>query len=135
MAKLYRSREGPVTAIDTKTQLTSLGSETAPGPLLVPAEATALAAVIVTYGADYAAAQDGALILRLEGPGLPEGSEAITIGATGVQVATGGNAARKAMRVPLDIPVTAANEVLVFAELVGEDIGSVTVGATLEFTK
>lgn len=135
MAKLYRSREGTVTAIDTKTQLTSLGSETAPGPLLVPAEAKSLAAVIASFGADFAAAQDGALILRLEGPGLPEGPETVVVGAAGVQVATGGNAARPAIRLPLDIPVTAANEVLVFAELVGEDIGSITVGATLEFIK
>lgn len=135
MAKLYRSREGTVTAVDTKTQLSTLGSETAPGPLLVPAEAKSLAAVIATFGADFAAAQDAAILLRLEGPGLPEGQECVTIGAAGVQVATGGNAARKALRIPLDIPVTAANEILVFAEMVGEDIGSVTVGATLEFIK
>lgn len=135
MAKLYRSREGTVTAIDTKTQLSTLGSETAPGPLLVPAEAKSLSAVIATFGADFAAAQDAAILLRLEGPGLPEGQECVTIGAAGVQVATGGNAARKALRIPLDIPVTPANEILVFAEMVGEDIGSVTVGATLEFIK
>lgn len=131
--KLYRSREGTVTAIDTKTQLTTLGSETAPGPLLVPAEAKSLGAVITSFGADYAAAQDGALMIRLEGPGLPEGPETIVIGAAGVQVATGGNSAQTATRSPLDIPVTPANEILVFAELVGEDIGSITVGATLEF--
>lgn len=135
MAKLYRSREGTVTAIDTKTQLTSLGSETAPGPLLVPAEAKEVAAVIATFGADFAAAQDAALLIRLEGPGLPEGPEVLTIGAAGVQVATGGNAARRSVRFPLGIPVTSANEILVFAEMVGEDIGSVTVGCTLEFSK
>ena len=133
MSKMYRSREGTVTAIDTKTQLTTLGSETAPGPLLVPAAAKSIGAVISTFGADFAAAQDAAILIRLEGPGLPEGPECITIGAAGVQVATGGNAARKAMRLPLDVPVTPANEIIVFAEMVGEDIGSVTVGVTLEF--
>lgn len=135
MPKIYRSREGTVTAIDTKTQLTTLGSETAPGPLLVPADATKVAAVIATFGADYAAAQDAALFIRLEGPGLPEGPEALCIGAAGVQVATGGNSAQKALRIPLDIPCTPANEILIFAEMAGEDIGSVTVGATLEFSK
>lgn len=130
---MYRSREGTVTAIDTKTQLTTLGSESAPGPLLVPAAAKSIAAVHVAFGADFAAAQDGAILLRLEGPGLPEGPEVITVGAVGVQVATGGNAAQKATRIPLDVPVTSANEILVFAELAGEDVGSVTVGATLEF--
>ena len=90
MAKIYRSREGTVTAVDSKTQLTTLGSEAAPGPLLIPSAAQSIAAVIATFGADFAAAQDGALILRLEGPGLPEGPETVTIGAAGVQVATGG---------------------------------------------
>lgn len=135
MAKLYRSREGTVTAVDTRTQLSTLGSETAPGPLLVPAEAKSLNAVISAFGADFAAAQDAVILLRLEGPGLPEGPECLVIGAAGVQVATGGNAMRTAQRLPLDIPVTPANEILVFAEMVGEDIGSVTVGATLEFIK
>ena len=36
MSKQYRSREGNVTAVDTKTQLTTLGSDTAPGALMVP---------------------------------------------------------------------------------------------------
>lgn len=132
--KLYRSREGTVTAVDTKTQLSTLGSESAPGPLLVPAEAKTLAAVITAFGADFAAAQDSGILLRLEGPGLPEGPEVIAIGAVGVQVATGGNATQKAQRIPLDIPVTPANEIIVFAEMTGEDGGSITVGATLEFS-
>jgi hypothetical protein len=34
--KQYRLREGDVTAVDTKTQLTTAGSDTAPGPLVVP---------------------------------------------------------------------------------------------------
>ncbi len=133
MSKMYRSREGSVTALDTKTQLTSLGSETAPGPLLVPAAAKSLAAVIVTFAPDFAVAADAVVLVRLEGPGLPEGPEVVTVGAAGVQVATGGNGARKALRIPLDIPVTSANEIICFGEMVGEDLGTVTVGVTLEF--
>lgn len=130
---MYRSREGTVTAVDTKTQLTTLGSETAPGPLLVPAAAKSLNAIIAAFAPDFAAAQDAVILVRLEGPGLPEGPESFTIGAAGVQVATGGNAADTAKRLLVDIPVTPANEILVFAEMAGEDIGSVTVGVTLEF--
>lgn len=133
MSKMYRTREGSVTAVDTKTQLTTLGSETAPGPLLVPAAAKSIGAVIVTFGADYAVAADGVILVRLEGPGLPEGPETVTVGAVGVQVATGGNSAQKALRIPLDIPVTPANEIICFGEMVGEDVGTVTVGVTLEF--
>ena len=133
MSKLYRSREGQVTAVNTKSQLTTLGSETAPGPLLVPAGAKSLAAIIVAFATDQSVAADGNILVRLEGPGLPEGPETIAVGSQGVAVATGGHGSRVAQRMPLDIPVTPTNEILVFAENAGEDVGTETVGVTLEF--
>lgn len=133
MSKLYRSREGTISAVDTKTQLTTLGSETAPGPLLVPALSKTLKAIITAMATSQAVAADGSMLLRLEGPGLPEGPEVLAVGSQGVAVATGGHGARSAHRIELDIPVTPANEILLFGENVGEDVGDVTVGATLEF--
>jgi len=133
MGKLYRSREGSITAVDTKTQLTTLGSETAPGPLLVPSGAKMLSAIIATVACDLATAADGTHFIRLEGPGLPEGPESLVVGASGVQVATGGSYANQAIRIPIDIPVTPANEILVFGENAGEDSGSTGIGVTLEF--
>ena len=73
------------------------------------------------------------MIVRLEGPGLPEGPEVLTIGASGVQVATGGAYCMAAQRFELDAPVTPANEILIFAENTGEDTGTTTIGVTLEF--
>jgi len=133
MAKLYRSREGQVTAVDTKSQLTTLGSETAPGPLLVPSSVRTLKAIIAVFATDSSVAADGNIIVRIEGPGLPEGPETIAIGSHGVAVATGGHGSRSAKRFELDIPVTSGNEILIFAENVGEDVGTETVGVTLEF--
>lgn len=133
MSRLYRSREGDITAADTKTQLTTLGSQTAPGPLLVPAGAKSLAALICAFATDHAAANDNVIFVRLEGPGLPEGPEAYVIGGTGNAVATGGASSDKAVRFPCDIPVTVSNEILVFAEMAGEDGGTVRVGVTCEF--
>ena len=133
MSKLYRSREGTISAVDTKTQLSTLGSETAPGPLLVPAGIRTLHAVITAMATSQAVAADGSVILRLEGPGLPEGPETLVVGSQGVSVATGGHGSRTANRIILDIPVTVANEILLFGENVGEDVGDVTLGATLEF--
>jgi len=133
MPKLYRSREGTITAVDTKTQLSTLGSESAPGPLLVPAGAKLLKAIITTFASNFAVAVRGGFFIRLEGPGLPEGPETVAIGGAGVSVATGGHSSFPANRVELDIPVTPANEILVFAENTGVDIGEATVGVTLEF--
>jgi len=133
MAKLYRSREGQITAVDTKSQLSTLGSETAPGPLLVPSQAKVLKAIIAVLACDNSVASDGSYFIRLEGPGLPEGPETIAVGSSGVSVATGGHGARTAHRFVLDIPVTPSNEILIFAENAGEDTGTSTVGVTLEF--
>lgn len=133
MAKLYRSREGEATAVDTKTQLTTLGSESAPGPLLVPSGVTKLVGVIIAAMENFAAATGYSAFIRLEGPGLPEGPETFGAAAGGVPVATGGNFASVAQLVKLDIPVTPANEILIFAEMAGTDIGQVSVGVTLIF--
>lgn len=133
MSKLYRTREGTITAVDTKTQLTTVGSESAPGPLLVPAGAKSLIAVISAVASEHAAANDAIFMLRLEGPGLSQGPEVVTVGASGGSVATGATETRPAQRVELNIPVVPGNEILIFGEMGGEDIGEATLGVTLEF--
>lgn len=133
MAKLYRSREGTVSAADTRTQLSTLGSETAPGPLLVPSGASKLVGIIAAQCFNMGAATGYTALVRLEGPGLPEGPEAIAIGAGGVPVATGGNGVVPAVFIPLDIPVTVANEILIFGEMAGTDVGSSEFVVTLVF--
>lgn len=135
MPKLYRSREGDATALDTKTQLTTLASDSAPGPLLVPADAKRLVGVLVAAIMNYAAATGYGALVRLEGPGLPEGPEVIAAGAGGVAVATGGGAAVAATMIPMDIPVTPSNEILIFGEMLGTDVGQVSFGVTLIFEK
>lgn len=133
MPKLYRTREGTVTAVDSRTQLATVGSESAPGPLLVPAGAKNLLGVIAAQNFNMAAATGYTALLRLEGPGLQEGPECIAIGAGGVPVATGGNGVNPAKFFPLNIPVTPGNEILVFGEMAGTDVGSCEFAATLVF--
>lgn len=133
MAKLYRSREGEATGLDTKSQLSTLGSETAPGPLLVPSGATTLLGVIVASIQNMAAATGYSSLIRLEGAGLPGGPEVIAAGAGGNAVATGGNFSKEAKYIPLNIPVTVANEILIFGEMCGTDVGQVSFGVTLVF--
>lgn len=133
MSKLYRSREGDATGVDTKSQLSTLGSETAPGPLLVPSSASKIVGIMVAQCFNMAAATGYSALVRLEGAGLPGGPEVIAAGAGGVPVATGGNGVVKAVFIPLDIPVTPANEILIFGEMCGTDVGSTTFGVTLVF--
>lgn len=133
MPKLYRSREGEITAIDTKTQLTTLGSQTAPGPLLVPTQAKSLLGVLIAAVGNHSAINDANFFIRLEGPGLTEGPEVIAAGAEGTQIATGGAAGKKAEMIPLNIPVISNQEILIFGEMGGEDIGAAQFGVTLIF--
>jgi len=133
MAKLYRSREGEATAVDTKTQLTTLGSETAPGPLLVPANSTTLSGVWVGACSNFAVTGSANAIVRLEGAGLQGGPETEAVGAFGVTIATGGQAAVNSKYIPLNVPVTPTNEILIFGEMTGADIGQINFGVTLVF--
>ena len=133
MPKLYRTREGDVTAVDARTQLTTVGSETAPGPLLVPTGMTHIVAVHVSHISNMAAATGYSAFIRLEGPGLMNGPEAIAVGAGGMAVATGGNFTLKPTRIPLNLPVNVANEILIFGEMAGTDVGLLSMNVTLEF--
>ena len=133
MSRLYRTREGTVSAVDTRTQLSTLGSESAPGPLLVPQGVSKLVGIMATQCFNMAAATGYSALVRLEGPGLQEGPEAIAIGVGGVPVATGGNGVVPAVMIPLDIPVVPANEILVFGEMCGTDVGSSEFAVTLIF--
>ena len=133
MPKEYRSRNGTVTALDTKTQLTELGSETSPGPLLVPAGTSRLIGAYVVAAGNYASAGSAGVLVRLEGAGLPEGPEVLAVCAMGGNSTTGIQGAMKPIWIPLGVPVTPGNEILVFAEMVGADIGQIEVGVTLVF--
>ena len=133
MAKLYRSREGEATTVDTKTQLTTLGSEAAPGPLLVPQGMKKISSIIVAAMENFAAATGFSGFVRLEGPGLPNGPEVIGVVAGGADVATGGQATLTAQLIPLELEVSPGNEILIFAEMAGTDVGQVSFGVTLVF--
>lgn len=133
MGRQYRTREGQVTAIDTKTALATVGSEAAPGALLVPQGARLLAGVYVASAGDMSATGSATALVRLEGPGLPNGPEVIVAGAHGVTVATGGQDAVPPAYVPLSVRVTPGNEILVFGEMAGADVGLLSIGCTLVF--
>lgn len=133
MSKAYRSRTAAVSALNTRTGATTLGSESAPGQLTVPASAKKLLGVIVAVACDLATAADGGHIVRLEGSGLPKGPEVVVAGASGVQVATGGSYANPALFIPLEAAVTPGNEILLAAENTGEDSGTTEIGITLVF--
>ena len=133
MVKQYRSREGEATAIDTKTQLTTMGPDTAPGPLNVPQGFTKLLGCFVAAIGNGAATGAASSFVRLEGGGLTDGPIVIAGPCMGGSVATGQAIARPAMWYPLDVQVEPGNEIIIFGEFCGADIGQMSFGVTLVF--
>lgn len=121
-------------ASKTKTQLTTLGSETTVKPLLVPASAKHLVFVSAVANSDSAAASDCVYFIRLEGPGLPGGPESFLIGGSGGNVATGQQDSAAAQMLSLNAPVTVANEIQIFAEQAEGDTGTINVAVTVGFS-
>lgn len=134
MAKQFRTREGDATAVDTKTQLTTVGSDTAPGPLQVPHGMKYITGVIVSAIQNMAAATGSSTFVRLEGAGMQNGPETLAVHAGGNNVATGGNFGVKAVRLPVAFPVVEGNEIQIFGEMAGTDIGGTGIIVTLEFS-
>lgn len=133
MPNIFRSREGAIADDDVKTQLTTLGSQTAPGALLVPGSAQFLKALYVSAVSSNEAASAGGYLVRLEGPGIFRGSFVCAAGADGGAVATGGALLFPSARIPINIKVTPGQEVLVFVEALGTDSGTYQAAVTLEF--
>lgn len=133
MQKWFRTREGDATAVNTRTQLTTVGSETAPGPLLVPQGAKFLIGIFASHVSSMAAATGYSAFVRIEGPGLQNGPETLAIGAGGMAVATGGNAAVMPVFLPLNVPVISSQEIQLFLEMAATDVGKLTASVTLVF--
>lgn len=129
-----RLREGDVTAVDTKTALTTAGSDTAPGPLLVPSSMKFITTVRVAVIQNMAAATSYSGFVRLEGPGMSSGPQTIAVVAGGNAVATGGNAVNPVIEIPVCFPVTEASEIQVYAEMAGTDVGGVGFAVGLQFS-
>jgi len=132
--KQFRTREGDATAVDTKTAFTTVGSDIAPGSLMVPQGMKYITGIIVTAIQNMAAATGYSGLIRLEGAGMVNGPESLAVVAGGNAVATGGNAVNPAKRIAVNFPVSEANEVQVFGEMCGTDVGGVGFIVTLEFS-
>jgi hypothetical protein len=133
MSKIFRSREGALADDDVKTQLTTLGSQTAPGALLVPGDKAYLRAIHVVGVSSNEAADQYAFLVRLEGPGIERGNFVCPANAGGGSVATGGHILLPSKRIPVNIKVIPGQEILVFGEALGDDMGTYQIGVTLEF--
>lgn len=126
-------REGDITAVDTDTILTAVGSTTL-GNVKTPVERSLIAALVgvlaADVGADNTATVRAAAMYSVQGPALKEGGtfnvpgEAIQITATTTGVFI---TAMEPDPSPIDLPIKGGNELELHAMLIGEDPGQATV--------
>src|SRR5438128_9282477 len=109
--KQHRLREGDATAVDTKTQLTTAGSDTAPGPLMVPKGMQYITKLRMSAIQNMAAATGFSAFVRLEGPGMANGPQSLACAAGGNAVATGGNFVNYPAEITVNFPVVEGNEI------------------------
>jgi len=129
--------EGDITAVDTRTQITTQGSVTAPS-LVVPSGFSKIDKIIVSAGAEGLADGSAVFLLRLGGSGVLKGEQVITVGAAArIAPQAGSDSAPQIAKAfildDVDIDVSPSDNVSISAEMAGSDLGTARIAVTLIF--
>lgn len=129
--------EGDLTAVDTRTLLTTQGSVTAPS-LVVPSGMTKIDKILVAAAAEGLADGSAAFVLRLGGAGILRGEQVITCGAAGrIAVQAGSDAAPQIGRLFIlenaGIDVSPSDTISISGEMAGQDLGTARMVVTVVF--
>jgi len=130
----YRVREGPITANNSMTALTTLYGISTSASIQVPSGSSAIVGIIVSVATDSASNGATTFGVQLSGDGLSQGQETLTVGAQGVD---GTPASNGSVDLPFSlsvaIPVVGSNQISV-AGAMSEDVGSAEMSVTLVFS-
>ena len=129
--------EGDITAVDTRTLLTTQGSVTAPSSV-VPSGVTKIASIIVACASEGLADGAQSWFLRLGGAAVKNGEQTLVIGASGrIAPQAGSDCAPQAMVSQVyknvDIEVSASDTITVAVEGAGADTGTGRAVVTLVY--
>lgn len=134
----YITREGPITAGDTRTQLITQGAITSPGNIIVPPGKTKVKQIVVALGDNTPTGADGShlFFVTLSGPGIEDGEQTLMVAGYYCDFTTAGDSGApfpKAKRFDVDIDVVPGKQFGIFVEatlgaLNGAPEASVTLG-------
>jgi len=129
--------EGDLGTVDARASLTTQGSVTAPS-LIVPAGVSKIDKVIVVAAAEGLADGSGVFFLRLNGGGIKNGEQVITVAAAGrIAVEAGSDAAPQIGQLFIledaDIEVSPSDVITIAGEMAGDDLGTGRMVVTLAF--
>ena len=127
----YRTTEGPITASDSFTALTTLYGQSTTGSIQVPSQASAIVGIIASVATDSATNGATTFACQISGDGLSQGQETLTVGSQGVDGTPASNGMTNLpFSLDVAIPVVASNQVSI-AGAMDTDIGSVSMAVTL----
>jgi len=120
--------EGDISAVDTKTNLTTQGSVTAPSPV-VPSGVTKIDKIVVACASEGLADGKQTWLLRLGGNAVKNGEQVLAISSSArIAVQSGSDAAPQIMApivLPnVDIAVNMSDTISVSVEGAGDDTGT-----------
>lgn len=129
--------EGDLTAVDTRTQITTQGSVTAPSSV-VPSGMSKITKILVAVAAEGLADGSATFLLRLGGAGVLKGEQVLAVGAAGrIAVQSGSDAAPQVGRLYIldnaDIDVSPSDTISVSGEMAGQDLGTARMVVTLVY--
>jgi len=129
----YRTREGPLTASDSFSNIGGLYGQSTTSSIQVPASSTSIVGVIASVATDGASNAATTFAMQISGDGLSSGQETIVFAGTGVDGTPVSNGQTvSAFKLDVNIPCIASNQVSVACAMSG-DTGSCEVGITLVF--
>jgi hypothetical protein len=129
--------EGDVGTVDSRTNITTQGSVTAPS-LVVPSGVTKIDKLITAATAEGLADGSAALLVRIGGGAVKRGEQNIIVGACArIAPQAGSDSAPQIGQLfvlkDVDIEVNASDNLTISAEMMGSDVGTVHIGITIVF--
>jgi hypothetical protein len=129
--------EGDLLTVDTRANLTTQGSVTAPS-LIVPSAAKKIDRIICAAASDGLAVGSAVFILRLGGSAVAKGEQSIIISASGtIAMQAGSDAAPQVGELFIlndaDIDVSPSDSLTISGEMAGSDNGTGRMVCTLVF--
>lgn len=133
MSTYYRTREGQLTAVDTRTALTSNYGTSVTAAVQTPPNTSKIGLLMVSFANNGASNGASCMSLVLSGDGLKNGEQSFSIGSITVDGTPATARNYEPILIPVDLPVVSNGLVSIEGAMQGTDTGAVEMSVTLGY--
>ena len=133
MSTYYRTREGQLTAIDSRTALTSNYGTSVTAAVQTPPNTSKIGVLMVSFANNGASNGASCLQVVLTGDGLKDGEQTFSVGSITVDGTPATAKNYDPIMIPVDLPVVANGLISIEGAMQGTDTGSVEMSVTLGY--